>query len=89
MGKIVNYTEIWVKEYMEILLDKMDGCKCDICKRDIFALAINNLKSYYVTTSMGEIMAKLESTKLQFEADIVVEVTKAIKKVHENPNHKI
>lgn len=89
MDNVVNYMEIWVAEYMEILLEKTEGCKCDICKRDIFTLSLNNLKPYYVATSLGKIMAKLESTKQQVETDIVVQVTKAIKKVQENPNHDI
>lgn len=87
MERIVNYMEIWVEEYMEILLEKVDCCKCDKCKRDIFALAVNNLKPCYVATTLGKIMAKLESTKQQVETDIVVEVTKAINKVNNNPNH--
>jgi competence protein ComFB len=87
MYNVTNYMEIWIDEYMEILLERIDGCKCDICKRDIFTLSLNNLKPYYVATPLGKIMAKLESTKQQVETDIIVEVTKAIKKVKDNPNH--
>lgn len=89
MEDVINYMEIWVKECMEILLQETDGCKCDICKKDIFTLALNNLKPYYVARPFGKIMAKLESTKQQVETDIVVQVTKAIKKVQENPNHNL
>ena len=63
MNNVVNYMEIWVKEYMEIILEKAEGCKCDKCKRDIFTLAMNNLKPYYVATPLGEIIAKIESSK--------------------------
>lgn len=87
MNNVINYMEIWVREYMDILLEKVDGCKCDKCKRDIFTLALNNLKPYYVATPLGEIMAKIESTKQQVETDIIVEVTKAFNKVTYNPNH--
>jgi competence protein ComFB len=87
MNDIINYMEIWVQEYMDILLEKVDGCKCDKCKRDIFTLALNNLKPYYVATSLGKIMTKIESTKQQVETNIIVEVTKAINKVNSNPNH--
>ena len=89
MDNVINCMEIWVTEYMEALIEKTEGCKCDICKRDIFTLSLNNLRPYYVATSLGKIMAKLESTKQQAETDIVVQVTKAIKKVQENPNHDI
>ena len=87
MNNVVNYMEIWVKEYMEIILEKAEGCKCDKCKRDIFTLAMNNLKPYYVATPLGEIIAKIESTKQQVETDIIVQVTKSINKVQNNPNH--
>lgn len=79
--------EIWVKEYMEVILEETGYCKCDKCKRDIFTLALNNLKPYYVSTSFGKIMAKLESTKQQVETDIIVQVTKAVNQVNEKPNH--
>lgn len=87
MYNVTNYMEIWINDCMEILLERTDGCKCDICKRDIFTLSLNNLKPYYVATPLGKVMAKLENTKQQAETDIIVEVTKAMKKVKENPNH--
>ena len=87
MDNVINYMEIWVQEYMENLLLKTEGCKCDKCQRDIFTLALNNLKPCYVATPIGEIMAKLECTKQQFETDIIVEVVNATKKVSSNPNH--
>jgi len=87
MDDVINYVEIWVKEYMGILLEKVDGCKCDKCRRDIYTLSLNNLRPYYVATTLGKIMAKLESTKQQVETDIIVEVTKAIGKVNSSPNH--
>lgn len=87
MYDVINYVEIWVKEYMDILIEKVDGCKCDKCRRDMYTLSLNNLRPYYVATTLGKIMAKLESTKQQVETDIIVEVTKAIGKVNSSPNH--
>ena len=87
MDDVINYVEIWVKEYMGILLEKVDSCKCDKCRRDIYTLSLNNLRPYYVATTLGKIMAKLESTEQQVETDIIVEVTKAIGKVNSSPNH--
>lgn len=89
MQDVVNYMEIWVKECMEILLEKIDSCKCDRCRRDIFTLSLNNLRPYYVSTQRGTIMARLDSCKQQFETDIIVEVTKAINKINANPNHDV
>lgn len=87
MNNVINYMEVWVKEYMDVLLERTDVCKCERCKRDIFTLSMNNLKPYYVATTIGNIMARLESTKLQVETDIVVQITKSINKINSNPNH--
>lgn len=87
METVVNYNEEWVKQYLDVLLEKMDVCKCERCKRDMYTLALNNLKPHYASSDLGKIMTKIESTKQQVETNIVVEVTKAIKKVAANPNH--
>lgn len=87
MDCVTNYMEKWVRDYMDELLEQSGGCSCAKCKRDIFALALNNLKPYYVATNKGSVMAKLANAESQFETDIVIEITKAINKVQENPNH--
>lgn len=87
MNEVINYMEIWVKEYMDLLLERTSGCSCEKCKRDIFTLSMNNLKPCYVATPIGNIMARLESTKQQAETDIIVQITKSINKINENPNH--
>lgn len=74
-------------EYMDKLLENDNGCKCEQCKKDIYALALNNLKPYYVTTEKGRVMAKLANYENQIETDIIIEVTKAISKVREKPSH--
>ncbi|GAA0076251.1 late competence development ComFB family protein [Clostridium sp. CTA-5] len=87
MEKVINYMEIWVKEHMEQQLKKSDVCKCERCQRDIYALALNNLKPYYVVTNKGGVMAKLNTMYQQFETDITIEVEKAIEIVKKSPRH--
>lgn len=89
MKKVTNCMEIIVKECLDKLLENSKGCKCEKCKNDMMAIALNNLKPYYVTTQMGEIMTKIKNMEQQNEANIVVEVTKAIKKVHKSPKHYV
>ena len=76
-----------VKECVDELLADSHGCKCEKCRRDIIALALNNLKPCYVTTKLGEVMTKIRSTEQQEETNIIVEVTKAINIVQKNPQH--
>ncbi len=89
MEEVFNYMEKWVTESMNKLLEKSNGCKCAKCRKDIFALALNNLKPYYVATEKGRVMAKLANTENQFETDIIIQVTKAINIVQNNPNHDV
>ncbi|MDO5517196.1 MAG: late competence development ComFB family protein [Clostridium sp.] len=87
MNKIINCKEIMVKECIENLIKDTKGCKCEKCKNDIAALALNNLKPCYVTTKLGEVMTKIKNTEQQEETNIIVEVTKAINIVQKNPKH--
>lgn len=87
--EVTNCKEISVKECLEKLLENSRGCKCEKCRNDMMEIALNNLKLYYVTTQMGEIMSKIKNMEQQNEANIVVEVTKAINKVHKFPKHEV
>lgn len=70
----------------EVLKDK-DICKCEKCKKDIMALALNNLPTKYVVTEKGEVYAKTDLLSQQFCTDIAIQVLNAIEKVSKNPNH--
>jgi len=87
MKKITNCMDISVKECLDKLIEESNGCKCEKCRYDMMAIALNNLKPYYVTTHLGEVITKIKNMEQQSEANIVVEVTKAIKKVHMSPKH--
>lgn len=82
-----NYMEDVVLNNLNLLLEKEDMCKCEKCKLDIMALALNKLPSKYVVTQRGRIYTKLAELELQFKADVVRELTKAIEVVKKNPQH--
>ena len=87
MDGTINYMEIWVKEHMEELLKDSDICKCEKCKRDIYALSLNNLKPFYVATLRGRLITKASGMHQQLETDIIIEITKAINIVNNKPMH--
>ena len=89
MKKIVNCMEIIVKECLDKLLEDSNGCKCDKCRNDMMAIALNNLIPLYVTTEIGEVMTKVKNMYQQYENTVVVDVKKAINKVHKSPKHDI
>ena len=87
MEKVTNCMEIYVKECLDKLLENNKGCKCEKCRNDMMAIALNNLKPYYVTTHLGEVISKIKNMEQQNEANVVVEVMKAINKVQKSPKH--
>lgn len=64
-----------------------DWCSCKKCKLDIAALALNNLKPKYVVTEEGMLFERANNMNQQFNTDVLLEVTKAIKIVGSNPHH--
>lgn len=85
---IHNYMEDAVKHVLEgLLASKKEVCKCPKCKLDIVALALNQLPSKYVVTETGRMYTKLKEQEIQFRADIIRELTKAITTVSSKPRH--
>jgi len=82
-----NYMEDIVLNNLNLLLEKEDMCKCEKCRLDIMALALNRLPSKYVVTQKGHVYAKLAELELQLKADIIRELTRAIEIVKKNPQH--
>ena len=85
--RLHNYMEDIVLNNLNLLLEKENMCKCEKCKLDIMALALNRLPSKYVVTHKGHIYAKLAELELQLKADVIRELTKAIEIVKNNPQH--
>jgi len=83
-----NYMEEAVERTIEEILARRDDvCKCDRCKMDIKALALNHLPPKYVVTDRGYVYTKVNELESQFKADMTVAVTNALKVVRENPRH--
>lgn len=87
---IKNYMEEIVVKYLEQILLKYENiCKCDECKDDMVALALNHLEPLYVTSTEGSAYAKLKALESQHKVDIIAELTNAVGKVSSNAhNHK-
>lgn len=84
-----NYTETVVKEVLnDILASREDICKCDQCKLDIMAKALNNLTPQYYVSNRGEVFSKVLSTYLETRTKVVTEVTKAIMTISRQPHHQ-
>ncbi len=86
--KIQNYMEDVVQDELELLLAERDNiCKCNKCKFDMMVWALNRLPPKYVITDRGRFYTKLKEQEIQFKADVVKELTKAIDFVSDHPHH--
>lgn len=84
---VKNYMEEAVFGLLDDVISQLDVCKCQRCKDDIAAIALNNLKPHYIATEMGEVYTKINNLKDQFYADITKEIVKAAEIVKKNPRH--
>lgn len=86
---IKNYMEDAVQEHYDRLVKKneLEGCTCDRCKLDVMAHALNHLPSKYVVTDLGHTYTRVAEVAQQFEADVVVALSRAAKHIAKNPRH--
>jgi competence protein ComFB len=85
---MVNIMENIVRERLDHLLNNFDCCKCDVCKDDMTALALNNLPSKYVTTSTGELLGRTETLNQAAMQALDIDIVMSINKVAKSPNHR-
>ena len=84
---VKNIMEKMVEDKMDDMLPKLDCCSCDICKTDILCYALNRLKPKYVATEQGELLSRVDSISIPFEAAIITEIVAAVEIVKKNPHH--
>lgn len=90
MMELYNLMEKEVLNAVEKIYGDMDnGCKCEKCKLDIAAIALNTLNPKYVVTEKGYLLTKVNNMNYQFQSDIITAVIKAIEIVVENPKHSL
>ncbi|MDF9409248.1 MAG: Late competence development protein ComFB [Pelotomaculum sp. PtaB.Bin013] len=88
MLRLVNVMEILVRETIDdILRNYQEICKCERCKLDMAAIALNKLSPSYVVTAEGEVLLRVGSLKQQNKVDIIRVVTEAIDIVSKKPHH--
>ena len=87
MPEMMNYTEICVREALENLLHASDICKCENCRLDIMAIALNSLPQKYVVTNKGTLYTKIMAFQQQYDADVITALANAMTVVSKNPRH--
>ncbi|HEX2926380.1 MAG TPA: late competence development ComFB family protein [Ruminiclostridium sp.] len=88
MVTLKNYMEEVVFNLIDSVINDIDMCKCDLCVKDIAALALNSLPPRYIASEKGELYSKINSLRNQFEVDVISAITKAAVLVKDSPRHK-
>jgi competence protein ComFB len=89
MAELVNYMEKLVfSKLNEVLATRKDICKCEQCRLDIAAIALNNLSPRYIVTDRGKLYAKLDMMETQFGVDILMAISKGLNIVAAHPRHE-
>lgn len=86
--KLKNYMEDIVFLILDELIRDKNVCKCERCRMDIAAIALNHLPGKYVVTEKGEVYAKTDLLSRQFKTDVVIQLINAIDIVSKNPHHQ-
>lgn len=89
---IINYPKVAVQTLLDEVLENYASqnpgtCKCERCRDDIMALALNNLPPKYVVTERGSIITHVVYEQAGGKAQVVAAITSAIQKVRNNPRH--
>ena len=87
MKALRNYTEEAVALYMDRWFKEADVCHCDICRLDVMAIMLNNLKPKYVVTDKGALYAQLDDFDPQHKIDFMTVMSQAAKIVKAGPRH--
>lgn len=88
MVEITNVMERIVDENMEgVIKEYPDQCRCEFCLADIKALALNKLRSKYVTTAKGNAMVRISSSDVTEQVRVIQAITEAVEIVSKKPRH--
>lgn len=81
---LVNAMESVVLEKLESVLARFKCCKCDRCKKDIVALALNKLPPRYRVLQEGQ---PTPDPDAQTSAQILTAMIQAVLEVRNHPRH--
>lgn len=86
--EVRNVVENLVWQNLDQVLDRKEGaCRCERCRADIAACALNRLKPRYVVSTTGEVYVKAEFLELQLKLDVIAVLAEAVNQVSSNPWH--
>lgn len=89
MKGLTNLMEETVLRKIDQLWPQTDYCKCDKCRLDIAAYALNRLPARYVQSFEGAMLHKFETSTTQTDIEITAVVYRAIQRIGEEPHNNM
>ena len=83
---VTNVMEKLVIYRIDIALSKMRCCKCDRCKQDILAIALNYLTPHYIVCKQEELDDKVAQDE-KYGLEVTSSILKAILLIRKKPRH--
>ena len=81
---LVNLAEQLVADRLDAVFEKFNCCRCNKCKQDAAALALNMLPAHYVVAAPDELPALLAQCQTK---EVSAALIKAILQVKNHPMH--
>lgn len=86
--EVKNVMEQLVWDTLAKVLEKMpETCKCEKCRADMVAFALNKLKPRYAASERGETITKAMALEFQSHLDVLTALTQAAEVIGKNPHH--
>lgn len=83
-----NVVEKLVWENLDSVMEqKPHMCRCDRCRADVAALALNHLKPRYAVSRMGHAITRAEILDQGFLVNVLVAIARGVEQVSSNPRH--
>ena len=80
-----NYMEDIVFENIDGVMESAGCCRCDDCRRDVMAIALNQLIPAYYVSGTGALYLKIKRGTVQSLSDVVEAITRGADIVKKNP----
>lgn len=89
MIKIKNVMEDIVFTELDLVLERLNCCKCERCKADIATLALNSLPPKYADTRRGEVLSRSSELSREDSIRVLSHIASAAQKISANPHHDL
>lgn len=87
MEGLTNLMEETVMKKINQIWSQTNFCKCEKCRLDVAAFALNRLPAKYVRSLEGALIHRFETETTQTDAEITSVVYNAIRRIGEDPHH--